>query len=57
MNDFKEYTECEECNSKGTVEIISCGYAAAYCCGGCVVDADCADCDGAGEVEVFNDEE
>ena len=43
--------DCETCNGKGIVDLLSCNKYASDCCGGCTKEYDCYDCEGLGKVE------
>lgn len=48
--------ECSNCSGEGFEEVIECGFPASMCCGGCVKDYKCEECDGAGYVYIDEDE-
>ena len=43
--------ECENCNGKGIVDVLSCSTSAQDCCGGCTKEYDCNECNGTGEID------
>jgi len=47
--------DCETCNGKGVVDLLSCNKYASDCCGGCTKEYECHDCEGWGKVEVEED--
>lgn len=40
---------CEDCRGKGWIEVIgACSRPASTCCGGCIKDVECENCNGNG---------
>lgn len=48
--------ECSNCSGEGFEEVIECSFPASMCCGGCVKDYKCEECDGVGYVYIDEDE-
>jgi len=47
--------DCETCNGKGVVDLLSCNKYASDCCRGCTKEYECHDCEGWGKVDVEDD--
>ena len=43
---------CSCCDGLGTVEEMDCSNQSNECCGGCVKDVNCEECDGYGKVDI-----
>ena len=51
MNTTDEFLECSECEGSCTQEQLDCRVgSASMCCGGCIIDVPCTNCEGEGEI-------